>query len=134
MTHLLDTNICIYVINKQPRTVVERIRRHAPGDIAISALTVAELTYGVEKSHYSDRNRIALMEFLFPFTILDFDTSAAHDYGRIRHSLGAAGTPIGPMDLLLSAQARSRNLVFVTNNAREFRRVQGLKTENWARP
>jgi tRNA(fMet)-specific endonuclease VapC len=133
MTHLLDTNICIYIINKKPRGVVERIRGHEPGDIAISSLTVAELTYGVERSRHPDRNRVALVEFLFPFTILDFDSSAAQDFGRIRHSLEATGTPIGPVDLLLSAQARSRNLVFVTNNAREFKRIPGLRTENWAR-
>ena len=133
MTYLLDTNICISVINRKPRTVIERIQRHATGEVAISSLTVAELAYGVERSHYPDRNRIALLEFLFPFAILDFDASAAQDYGRIRHSLEVAGTPSGPMDLLLSAQARSRNLVFVTNNAREFKRVPGLKTENWAR-
>jgi tRNA(fMet)-specific endonuclease VapC len=133
MTHLLDTNICIYIINKKPRGVVERIRGHEPGDIAISSLTYAELTYGVERSQYPDRNRIALIEFLFPFAILDFDSLAAQDYGLIRHSLERAGIPIGPLDLLLAAQARSRNLVFVTNNAREFKRVPGLKTENWAR-
>ena len=133
MNYLLDTNICIYIINKKPHAVIERLRRDPPGDMAISSLTIAELSYGAEKSRYPDRNRIALLEFLFPFAILDFDSSAAADYGRIRHFLETAGEPIGPMDLLLAAQATSRNLVLVTNNESEFTRVPGLRVENWAR-
>jgi tRNA(fMet)-specific endonuclease VapC len=112
--------------------VVSHIRsKKRPDDIAISAITVAELQYGANRSQHADRNRIALLEFLVPFSIIDFDQSAAAVYGSIRASLEAKGTPIGLMDLLLAAQALSEKLVLVTNNEKEFRRVDGLKIENW---
>jgi tRNA(fMet)-specific endonuclease VapC len=133
MKYLLDTNICIYVIKKKPSVVVKRVLTNQPGQIAISAITLAELEYGITRSRYPERNRIALMEFLFPFAILDFDQKACLDYGRIRASLEAKGKPIGPMDLLLAAQAKSHNLIFVTNNEKEFKRIDGLRIENWTR-
>ena len=97
-----------------------------------SSITVAELEYGVARSKFPERNRVALTEFLVPFTILDFDQAAASCYGIIRASLEKRGKPIGPMDLLLSAQACVENLILVTNNLREFQRVEGLHAENWA--
>lgn len=133
MNYLLDTNICIYIIKKKPPAVLKRVQSKQPGQIAVSTITLAELGYGIARSRYADRNRIALLEFLFPFTILDFDQRAGVDYGRIRASLEAKGRPIGPMDLLLAAQARSRHLILVTNNEKEFRRIDGLRIENWAR-
>ena len=132
MNYLLDTNICIYVIRKKPPPALKRVQSKQPGQIAISTITVAELEYGIARSRHADRNRIALLEFLFPFTILDFDQKACAEYGRIRSMLEAKGRPIGPMDLLLAAQAKSRNLILVTNNEREFKRVDGLRIENWA--
>ena len=132
MNYLLDTNICIYVINKKPPSVIKRIQTKQPEQIAISAITVAELEYGVWRSRYPDRNRIALLEFLVPFAILDFDQRASAVYGWIRSTLESRGRPIGPMDLLLAAQAKSRNLILVTNNEKEFSRIDGLRTENWA--
>lgn len=132
MNYLLDTNICIYIIRKKPSVVLERVRSKQPGQIAISAVTIAELEYGVVRSRHPERNRIALLEFLVPFAILDFDSRAALCYGRIRSSLESKGKPIGPMDLLLAAQARSRDMVLVTKNEREFRRVNDLRVENWA--
>lgn len=133
MNFLLDTDICIYIINRKPAAVLDRVRSKQPGQIAISAITVAELEYGVVRSRDPGRNRIALLEFLFPFTILDFDPKAAMAYGRIRSSLESRGRPIGPMDLLLAAQAKAHNLILVTNNEKEFARVDGLRIENWAR-
>ena len=133
MNYLLDTNICIYLIRKKPAVVLRRMQAKQPGQIAISTITLAELEYGIARSRYPDRNRIALLEFLLPFAILDFDQKACVDYGRIRASLAAKGRPIGPMDLLLAAQAKSRGLVLVTNNVKEFRRIDGLKIENWTR-
>ncbi len=133
MKYLLDTNTCIYIINKKPPSAVNRIRSKQPDEIAISTITVAELEYGVYRSKHVDQNRIGLLEFLVPFIILDFDQSAAAVYGSIRTSLEQKGTPIGPMDLLLASQAMSQQLILVTNNEREFRRVEGLQTENWAR-
>ncbi len=133
MNYLLDTNICIYIINKKPPAVLKRVQSKQPGQIAISTITLAELEYGVARSRYPDRNRIALLEFLVPFTILDFDQKASMGYGRIRALLDAKGKPVGPMDLLLAAQAKSHNLILVTNNEKEFARVDGLRIENWAR-
>jgi len=133
MNYLLDTDICIYIINKKPAAVLKRVQSRQPGQIAISAITVAELEYGVARSRDPGRNRIALLEFLFPFTILDFDQKAAMEYGRIRSSLEARGRPVGPMDLLLAAQAKAHSLILVTNNEKEFARIDGLRIENWAR-
>jgi tRNA(fMet)-specific endonuclease VapC len=110
---------------------VNHIRSRNPDEIAISTITIAELQYGVNRSQHADRNRIALLEFLVPFNIIDFDQSAAAAYGCIRASLEAKGTPIGPMDLLIAAQALSEKLVLITNNEKEFRRVEGLNIENW---
>jgi tRNA(fMet)-specific endonuclease VapC len=131
MNYLLDTNTCIYVINKKPPSVIRKIQTKEPEQIAISTITQAELEYGIARSKYPDRNRIALLEFLFPFLLLDFDQIAAVQYGLIRASLESRGRPIGAMDMLLAAQARSRDFVLVTNNEKEFRRVEGLKIENW---
>ena len=133
MNYLLDTNICIYIINKKPAAVLKKVQSMQPGQIAISTITIAELEYGAARSRYPDRNRIALLEFLFPFTILDFDQKASMEYGRIRTLLESRGRPVGPMDLLLAAQAKAHNLILVTNNEKEFARVDGLRIENWAR-
>jgi len=111
--------------------VVGKIGSKRPEEIVISTITIAELEYGVEKSLHPDRNRIALLEFLVPFMILDFDQMATLHYGQIRLSLESKGMPIGPMDMLLAAQARSRNLILVTNNEKEFQRIDGLQIENW---
>jgi len=129
--YLLDTNTCIYIINRKPPSAVDRIRSKQPEDIAVSTVTIAELEYGVYRSQKIDQNRIALLEFLVPLTILDFDQAAAAVYGSIRSSLEARGTPIGPMDLLIAAQAMSHGLILVTNNGRELSRVDGLGIENW---
>ena len=131
MNYLLDTNTCIYIINKKPPSAIKRIRTKRPEEVAISTITIAELEYGVARSQFPDRNRVALLEFLLPFTILEFDQSAATYYGIIRSSLDSLGKPIGSMDMLLAAQARSCNLILVTNNEKEFQRVEGLHTENW---
>jgi tRNA(fMet)-specific endonuclease VapC len=133
MKYLLDTNICIYVIKNKPSIAVEQVESKQPEEIGISAITLAELEYGVARSHYPDRNRAALLEFLLPFMILDFDSTASAEYGRIRSSLESKGKPIDPMDLLLAAQAKSHGLILVTNNEREFKRIDGLQVENWTR-
>jgi len=133
MNYLLDTNTCIYIINKKPPSVIKRIQTKQPEQIAISTITQAELEYGIARSKNVDQNRIALLEFLFPFLLIDFDQMAAVQYGLIRASLEAQGKPIGPMDMLLAAQAKSMDLILVTNNEKEFRRIEGLKLENWAK-
>ena len=128
---MLDTNICIYVINKNPGIVLERFRREAPGSIAISSISAAELTYGASKSG-SDRNKEALALFMAPLTLLPFDESVIWQYGLTRAHLEKQGTPIGPMDTMIAAHALSKGLTLVTNNVREFERVPDLRLENWA--
>jgi tRNA(fMet)-specific endonuclease VapC len=133
MKYLLDTNICIYIIKNKPRKVINKFLEHKPGDISISCITIAELNYGIEKSGRPDTNKIALNEFLQPLVRIDYLHSDAETYGRIRTNLEKKGTPIGAMDLLIASQAISRDMVLVTNNEREFKRIKGLKIENWAK-
>lgn len=131
MKYLLDTNICIYLIKQRPVQVLNRLQALAIEDVGVSAITVAELSYGAAKSAYPDRNRLALAAFLAPFGVLPFSTPAADVCGRIRAELEHRGTPIGAYDLLIGAQALADGLVLVTNNEREFRRIPGLSVENW---
>ncbi|MCM2257124.1 MAG: type II toxin-antitoxin system VapC family toxin [Vicinamibacteria bacterium] len=132
MRYMLDTNICIYLINARPPKVLGRFRRHPVGDIGVSSVTVAELAYGVAKSG-SARNRAALEGFLLPLEIADFDDRAAWAFGLIRSALERAGKPIGPYDLQIAAHAVALGCTLVTNNVREFQRVPDLEIENWAR-
>lgn len=131
MKYMLDTNICIYAIKHKPDTVIRKFLSHDPEELCISAITYAELMHGVEKSMAVERNRIAMSLFLSPITILQFDERAAEEYGRIKAELEKKGTPIGPMDTLIAGHAKSRGLIIVTNNTREFNRVVGLSVEDW---
>ncbi len=131
MKYMLDTNICIYAIKHKPDTVIRKFLSHDPEELCISAITYAELRHGVEKSMAVERNRIAMSLFLSPITILQFDEQAAEEYGRIKAELEKKGTPIGPMDTLIASHAKSRGLIIVTNNTREFNRVVGLTVEDW---
>lgn len=131
MKYLLDTNICIYIVKKKPEKVIKRFKDNKPGDIAISSITVAELNYGVEKSSNPNINIIALKEFLQPLIILDYNQNDSESYGKIRTDLEKKGTPIGAMDLLIASQAVNREIILVTNNESEFKRVKGIKIENW---
>jgi tRNA(fMet)-specific endonuclease VapC len=129
--YLLDTNICIYIINKNPKSVVKKICKLNPQDIKISSISAAELEYGASKSNRREQNRTALYDFLSPFEIIPFDTRDAEIYGIIRAELERQGKPIGPYDMQLAAQALARDLIFVTNNTAEFSRITKLKLENW---
>ncbi len=131
MKYLLDTNICSYIVSRRPPAAYERFQQESFKEIAVSTITLSELFFGVTKSTHPERNEVAYRSFLEPLTILDFDAEAAAHYGDIRASLERKGTPIGPFDLLITAHARSRNLTLVTNNEREFARVDGLNLENW---
>lgn len=131
MTYLLDTNVCIEVIRRRTKSVVEKLRGQPIGEVAICTVTVAELEYGVTKSTQQARNKVALLQFLAPFEILPFDQKAARRYGIIRRQLEQKGQTIGPMDLLIAAQALSANLTLVTNNVGEFTRVEGLRVADW---
>ena len=129
--YLLDTNICIYIIKKKPADVLMALKTKSKKDIYISSITIAELEYGIAKSQFPEKNKIALIEFLSIFNILPFDDNDAVDFGEIKKELEKKGKIIGPMDLLLAAQAKSKKLILVTNNTKEFERVEGLKIENW---
>lgn len=130
MKYLLDTNICIYIINQKPIEVIQRFRQESVGDIAISSITASELAYGVEKTG-SQRNKEALSLFLAPLTIAPFDEHCIWHYGQLRTQLEKQGQPIGALDQLIAAHALMLNIPLVTNNVREFERVEGLRVENW---
>ena len=130
MRYLLDTNICIYAINQRSDTVVERLQREGRSNLTTSALVAAELAFGAEKSNRSD-TRQQLLLFLSGLQILSWSESAVWHYARQRKLLKDAGTPIGEMDLLIAAHALGDDLTLVTNNTREFERIEGLKLENW---
>lgn len=134
MKYLLDTNICIFVIRRKPTTVLTRFSQYAADEIGISSVTLAELRYGADKSPRPAQNHAALDAFIVPLAIVDFDSSAADCYGRIRADLERQGTPIGPLDLLIAAHSLCLGLPLVTNNTAEFRRVPGLVVEDWTQP
>lgn len=131
MMYMLDTNSIAYAKNRRPINVLQRLLSHRPEEICISAITLAELEYGACHSSDPARNRAALMAFLSAIQVLPFDSDAAREYGLIRQALSARGTPISASDLLIAAHARSLGYVLVTNNVREFERVDGLTVENW---
>ena len=131
MKYMLDSNICIYVIKKKPEAVLTRLRSATSEGVSISAITLAELEHGVALSAYPEKNADALTQFLTLIDILPFDAKAAAHYGSIRADLQRKGTLIGQMDLLIAAHARAYKLIAVTNNVREFTRVEGLIVEDW---
>lgn len=133
MNYLLDTNICIYIIKQKPAIVLDRFKELPLGSVAISTITLAELEYGIRKSANPDKNSEALNQFLVPLDITAFDYDATIAYGKIRADLERKGTPIGPLDTLIAAHALSLNITLVTNNEKEFNRIEGLKIENWAK-
>ncbi|MCV2216758.1 type II toxin-antitoxin system tRNA(fMet)-specific endonuclease VapC [Thauera sp. Sel9] len=133
MRYMLDTNICIYLINHRPAHVRHRFEAHAVGDIGISVVTACELAYGVAKSG-STRNRTALESFLLPLDIAPFDEAAVWKYAALRAELERSGAPIGPLDTQIAAHALALDCILITDNTREFARVGGLVTENWAEP
>lgn len=132
MRYMLDTNICIYAIKHKPEQVFMRLQEHDPIDICISSVTYAELVHGVEKSKAIEKNRVALALLLANIEIMNFDSLAAESYGKIRADLEKAGTPIGPLDMMIAGHAKALDYTVVTNNTKEFARVKGLKLENWS--
>lgn len=131
MTYMLDTNICIYIMKNKPAQVLQRFKSEIDNGICISSITLAELEYGMQHSSNPIRNEQALLHFLIPIEILPFDAAAASEYGALRTYLQGLGTPIGPLDMLIAAHARSEHMTLVTNNVREFIRVPELVVENW---
>ena len=132
MRLMLDTNICIYLIKEQPASVLDRFTAHPVGAIGVSVITLAELEYGVAKSSRPARNRAALEQFVSPLEVAPFDRDATSVYGRVRAQLEKKGQPIGSMDLLIAAHAISLDVRLITHNVKEFRKVPGLRIEDWA--
>ena len=129
-THMLDTNICIYAMKSQV-AVLRKFSEYGPQKLAISSLVAAELAFGVEKSQRLAENKRSLKLFLDAMTIVAWDESAVWHFAEHRKKLQQAGTPIGEIELLLASQALAMDTIFVTNNTREFERIEGLKLENW---
>lgn len=127
---MLDTNIVIYVIKRKPVHILDTFNSHA-GRLCISNITLAELIHGVEKSEQVARNARRIEDFVSRLEVLDYSTKAAAHYGDIRADLERKGTPIGVNDLHIAGHARSEGLTLVTNNLREFERVEGLRVVNW---
>lgn len=129
--YLLDTDICIELLRNRASHVVRKLRKFDTHEIAISAITLAELQYGVAKSAAQAKHQMLLIQFCTPLAILPFDGIAAEIYGILRNDLEHEGQPIGPLDTLIAAHALALDAPLVTNNEREFRRVKNLKIENW---
>ena len=132
MIYMLDTDICIYIIKRKPLRILERLELIQPGQLSMSAITFAELMNGAKKSQHVEANVTRLNALGEILEICSFDQQAAIAYGDVRSSLEKRGEVIGPHDLLIAAHALSLDRTLVTNNEREFKRVEGLKVDNWA--
>lgn len=130
LAYMLDTNICIYVMKNFPPELREKFNAQAE-QLCISSITLGELHYGAEKSARRSDNLTAIEHFTARLDVLAFADKAAAHYGQVRAELERAGTPCGPHDMQIGGHARSEGLIVVTNNAREFARMPGVRTENW---
>jgi len=128
---MLDTNIIAYAKNNRPGTGLKRLTQHNPEDYCISSITLAELEFGVYNSARPEQNQLALLTFLARIEVVPFETDAAREYGIIRADLTRKDNLIGANDLLIATRAKALGLTLVTNNTRQFKRVDGLKLENW---
>ena len=129
---LLDTNICIYIRRRRPPAVLERFRQLESGEAVPSVITYGELVYGAEKSQFREQAHRQLAELAGLLPVMELPMRAGEFYGSIRAALAAEGDMIGNNDLWIAAHARTAGLILVTNNEREFRRIQGLEIQNWA--
>jgi len=129
---MLDTDICIYIMKRKPLLVLDRLKLLQPGQLSMSAITFAELMNGAKKSQRVEANVSRLNALGEILEICSFDQQAAIVYGEVRSSLEKRGEVIGPHDLLIAAHALSLGRTLITNNEREFKRVEGLELENWA--
>jgi tRNA(fMet)-specific endonuclease VapC len=130
---MLDTNICIFTIKNRPQEVRAAFKRHH-GQMCVSAVTLMELIFGAEKSSNPERNLADVEGFAARLEVLKYDQEAAAHTGQLRAELARSGRPIGPYDQMIAGHARSRGLIVVTNNCREFDRVPGLRIEDWVGP
>ncbi len=131
MIYMLDTNICGYIIRNKPEHLRDKLKKvDTEGTLALSAVVVSELLYGAMKKK-SDKLLDTVLLFINNFTIFDFDKDAASEYAGIRASMELSGKLIGANDLFIAAHAKSLDALLITNNTKEFKRVNGLKIENW---
>lgn len=128
---MLDTNICIYIIKNRPPQVKERLKEYDISEVCISSITVSKLMYGAYKSQFVEKNLKAIEHFLLPLDILDYNYAASISYGKICADLEKRGKVIGNMDMQIAGHASSLDMVLVSNNTKEFERVNGLKLDNW---
>ena len=133
MIWMLDTNILVYFTNRKPgfEKIARRMSGRSPGEVRLSAITLAELRFGIERGEFRAENKLALAGLLEFLQVDDFPAGAAQDFSEIKAALLSGGKPIGPYDFLIAAHARHIGAVIVTNNEREFRRVPGLSVQNW---
>lgn len=131
MKYLLDTIVCVDYLSGRHPPVIAKVHACSPSDLGLSTIVVAELRYGADRSARPKFNHARIDVLVGEIPTLDFDLEAASIYGRLRARLERAGTPIGPNDTLIASQALARDLVVVTDNVSEFRRVTGLEVENW---
>ena len=131
MKFMLDTNICIYLINNKPSSVRSNLESISPNDVFISSITASELWYGIFKSKYVEKNTTALIKFISTIKVLSYDENASIKYGEIRASLEKSGNLIGSNDMLIAAHALSLDYNLATNNEKEFRKIKQLKVLNW---
>lgn len=132
--YLLDTNICIYIAKHNPPAVRARFEQLSADALAMSVVTLGELQYGAEKSQARANALAVLQQLQSAIQVMPLTPTVGQHYGQIRSALERAGQPIGNNDLWIAAHARAEGLVLVTNNEREFRRVEGLAVENWVTP
>lgn len=131
MIYLLDTNVCIRLLNDQHPMILQHLRQHSPAHIALCSVVKAELLYGARRSQRVEANLRRLQIFFAPLQSLVFDDHCAEHYGHIQADLLNRGQPIGANDTLIAAIARAHNATLVTHNTREFSRVTGLHLEDW---
>ncbi|MDP3561145.1 MAG: type II toxin-antitoxin system VapC family toxin [Legionellaceae bacterium] len=132
MKYMLDTNMCIYIIKQHPERVLKKFITLPIGDVCISSITLAELTYGVYKSQHQKKNKMALSQFLSPLDIMPFEEGTSEYYGKLQSYLEKQGTPIGSLDTMIAAHAQCLDSILVTNNKKEFTRVPDLNIEDWS--
>lgn len=134
MIYMLDTNICIYAIKNKPIEIINRLESFKDSkkdSLCISNITYSELIFGAEKSKYTKQNLISILNLLSNIPIIEFDNNSAEEFGRIRAQLEKEGKPIGILDAMIAANAKTKGYTLVTNNEKEFNRIKDLKVVNW---
>lgn len=131
MTYLLDTNVCIKLLNNSSSAIVNELKRHEPEEIYLSTIVHLELYYGAYKSQRKEQNLAKLQRFISQFNTLFFDEQSAKIAGAIRSNLSSQGIPIGPYDLQIAAIAIVNDLILITHNVKEFSRIENLKYQDW---